>query len=104
MPLPIQRPGLLLADRWSDYALLDCGDGMKQERWGDVTLVRPDPQIIWPRSGDERRRTDAENRGWKNWDGFYHRSERGGGRWEFRRALPESWTVRYASLGLTFKI
>jgi len=40
---------LLLADKWTDYQLLDGGDGMKQERWGNIVLVRPDPQIIWPR-------------------------------------------------------
>ncbi len=93
MPAPVQRPGLLLADQWSDYQLLDAGDGLKLERWGGFTLVRPDPQIFWPRA-----------KSWEKWDGFYHRSERGGGKWEFRRPLPESWSVRYAPLGLTFKI
>ena len=84
---------ILLADRWKDYELLDTGDGMKLERWGDFTLVRPDPQVLWPhRSGPQ----------WKGWDGFYHRSETGGGRWEFRRPLPESWMVRYGDL--TFRI
>jgi 23S rRNA (cytosine1962-C5)-methyltransferase len=104
MPAPAaQRPGLLLADRWNDYQLLDCGDGLKQERWGEFTLVRPDPQILWPRSGGGHGRTTATH-DWENWDGFYQRNERGGGRWEFRRPLPESWTVRYPPLGLTFKI
>jgi len=99
MAAPVQRPALLVADRWRDYTLLDGGDGMKHERWGDFTLVRPDPQIIWPRHGAEQ----AGAR-WEDWDGFYHRSEQGGGRWEFRRPLPESWTVRYEPLGLSFKI
>jgi 23S rRNA (cytosine1962-C5)-methyltransferase len=111
MPAPTQRPGLLLADRWNDYQLLDCGDGLKQERWGKFTLVRPDPQVLWPRSGSNglttggggHGRTSADH-GWGNWDGFYQRNERGGGGWEFRRPLPESWTVRYTPLGLTFKI
>ncbi|HUG09709.1 MAG TPA: class I SAM-dependent methyltransferase [Opitutaceae bacterium] len=84
---------IILADKWQDYQLLDCGAGMKQERWGEYVLVRPDPQILWPRRGR------AE---WKDWDGFYHRSAAGGGEWEFRRKLPESWTVRYGAL--TFKI
>ena len=85
---------LLLADGWSDYALLETGGGMKLERWGDVVLVRPDPQVIWPQ---------PEGAGaWSGWDGYYHRSETGGGRWEFRRALPESWNIRYGAL--TFKI
>jgi 23S rRNA (cytosine1962-C5)-methyltransferase len=84
---------LLLADQWRDYQLLETGGGMKMERWGDVVLVRPDPQVIWPR------RTAAA---WTGWDGFYHRSEAGGGRWEFRRTLPDSWTIRYGTL--TFRI
>jgi 23S rRNA (cytosine1962-C5)-methyltransferase len=114
MPAPAQRPGLLLADRWNDYQLLDCGDGLKQERWGKFTLVRPDPQVLWPRSGSAKLTTGgstglttggaAPGASWGNWDGFYQRNERGGGGWEFRRPLPESWTVRYAPLGLTFKI
>jgi 23S rRNA (cytosine1962-C5)-methyltransferase len=92
------RPAILLADQWADYQVLDSGDGMKQERWGDHTLVRPDPQIIWPRHGK------PPGAPWKNWDGFYHRSEKGGGKWEYRRPLPDHWTVNYAPLKLTFKI
>ena len=98
MSAPVSRPALLVADRWQDYELLDAGDGMKQERWGACTLVRPDPQIIWPRHGEK------PGARWENWDGFYHRSESGGGRWEFRRELPEQWQIGYAPLGLTFKI
>jgi len=86
-------PHVVLADRWQDYQLLDTGDGMKLERWGDTVLVRPDPQIIWPKSGGSD---------WSKWDGYYHRSDAGGGRWEFRKQLPESWTIRYCDL--KFKI
>lgn len=93
----IQQPGfaqqLLLADRWQDYHLLDTGEGMKLERWGDAVLARPDPQVIWPRQDGGK---------WDAWDGWYHRSETGGGRWEFRRALPDSWAIGYGDL--TFKI
>ena len=98
MHIAVQRPPLLVADRWRDYQLVDCGDGMKQERWGPYTLVRPDPQILWPRMGEK------PGARWEHWDGFYHRSEAGGGRWEFRRPLPEHWEIRYDALGLTFKI
>ena len=96
--LSVQRPALIVADRWEDYRLIDCGDGMKQERWGAYTLVRPDPQIIWPRHGK------APGSNWDKWDGFYHRSETGGGRWETRRAMPDHWKISYGALGLTFKI
>ena len=92
MPVPVTRLPLLTADGWTDYQLLDCGDGLKEERWGPYTLVRPDPQIIWPKL----------NGPWRDWDGFYHRAEKGGGRWEFRQPLPDSWTIGYGSL--KFKI
>ena len=92
------RPSLIVADRWRDYQLIDTGDGMKQERWGAYTLVRPDPQILWPRHG----KTPGAR--WEGWDGFYHRSQEGGGKWEYRRPLPEHWTINYDSLKLRFKI
>ena len=89
MPKIVTSPQLLLANEWQDYQLLDAGDGMKCERWGDFTLVRPDPQILWPR---------ANGKPWSNWDACYHRSDKGGGRWEYRRELPEQWTVRYRGM------
>lgn len=76
---------MYLADGWKDYALLDAGNGMKLERWGAVTLCRPDPQAVWP-----MRQPQA--------DAVYHRSERGGGHWEFAQPLPESWNIRYRDL------
>jgi len=93
MASSVHRPSLMVADRWRDYQLLDCGSGMKRERWGPYTLVRPDPQVLWPGSGEL-----------SEWDGYYHRSDQGGGRWEFRRELPEHWEIGYEALGLKFKI
>jgi 23S rRNA (cytosine1962-C5)-methyltransferase len=81
----------LLADAWEDYELLQCGGGMKRERWGDICLIRPDPLIIWPLDGT-----------WGRHDALYHRSENGGGQWEFKRQLPEHWQIRFG--GLQFKI
>ena len=85
---PVAHLGLVVADRWEDFELLETGDGMKKERWGDVVLVRPDPQVIWPRRSPD----------WGVCDGIYHRGASGGGRWEFRRKLPEAWTVRFQAL------
>ena len=76
---------MYLADGWRDYALLDAGNGMKLERWNDVTLLRPDPQAVWPM--DEA-----------SADAVYFRSPTGGGHWEFQKTLPESWTIRYPFL------
>ena len=110
MSAHVSRPALIVADRWRDYQLLECGDGLKHERWGAYTLVRPDPQIIWPRHGSPSLTVATAAGGkpspahWENWDGFYHRSDQGGGKWEFRRPLPDHWKLAYDSLGLTFKI
>lgn len=78
---------------WKDYSCLASGDGEKIEKWGEVILRRPDPQIIWKKSRNEI---------WKQWDGFYHRSHKGGGNWEFQKKLPEEWTICYKDL--TFKV
>jgi len=80
---------MFLCDTWTDYEVLDTGDGEKLERWGDVILRRPDPQTIWPK---------AEPALWNRADAVYHRSERGGGQWEFRRQLPDRWTVSHEGL------
>lgn len=80
---------LLVADGWRDYELVDAGGGERLERWGEFTLRRPDPQVLWTRHLDAKR--------WDRADAIYHRSASGGGRWEFRRALPERWTMRYTS-------
>lgn len=74
---------------WVEYVCLASGDGEKIEKWGDVVLRRPDPQIIWEKS---------DNAVWDSWDGFYHRSNKGGGSWEFRRELPSEWVIGYKNL------
>ena len=84
---------LLTADTWKDYRLLDAGEGEKLERWGNITLRRPDPQAIWPIRHDQA---------WKNPDAVYHRSKSGGGQWEYRTSLPEFWTIDYGDL--TFRV
>ena len=81
---------------------------MKQERWGAFTLVRPDPQIIWPRHDSAPAAAGVvggrspKTAPWENWDGFYHRSEQGGGKWEYRRALPEVGAAYRVVLGKVF--
>lgn len=80
-----------ISNKWQDYKCLKTGDGEKLERWGNIILNRPDPQIIW-------RKTQK----WTNYDGYYHRSSEGGGYWEYQKKLPEYWTVNYNNL--TFKV
>lgn len=80
---------MLLADEWKDYELIETGGGEKLERWGEVILRRPDPQIIWP----------IRNSGiWERADAHYHRSQSGGGQWEYKKKLPKRWTVSFQNL------
>ena len=83
-----------IADQWKDYEVIDCSGGEKLERWGDYTLVRPDPQVIWD--------TPKKEKGWKHMNGHYHRSKKGGGEWEFFD-LPEQWTIQYKNLTFNLK-
>lgn len=82
------------ADKWKDYRLIDASDGEKLESWSGVRLVRPDPQVIWK---------TPKGQGWKNADAVYHRSQRGGGEWEYKKKLPESWTVSYRELSFNIR-
>lgn len=78
---------MYLADSWLDYEIIDAGGGEKLERWGDVTLLRPDPQAVWPMG-----------RGNAKPDAHYIRSSSGGGHWEYNASLAESWTIRWREL------
>ena len=73
------------ADTWKDYELLDATDGNRLERWGETILIRPDPQVVW--------KTPKQSPLWAKADAVYHRSNQGGGEWEYKRRLPEKWKI-----------
>lgn len=84
-----------IADNWQDYCLIDTSKGERLERWGNVTLIRPDPQIIWECN------TPAKE--WNNPHARYIRSSSGGGHWEYSKTLPESWNIKYKNLTFMVK-
>lgn len=77
-----------------DYELLDAVNGERLERWGNVILIRPDPQIIW--QGDRNPKL------WGKADAIYHRSNSGGGKWEMLKKVPDVWSIGYNNL--TFRL
>lgn len=83
-----------IANQWKDYEVLDTTRGEKLERWGNYMLVRPDPQVIW--------NTPGTHPGWKKKNGHYHRSNKGGGEWEFWN-LPKEWQINYKDLTFNLK-
>jgi len=82
-----------ISDKWRDYALLDATDGHRLERWGNVTLVRPDPQVIW--------KMPPVHDGWQSYDGKYVR-DGGGGRWDWKRTIAQ-WSIGYRELKFIIK-
>lgn len=85
---------MLLAKDWKDYELIQTSDGYKLERWKDVYLLRPDPQIIWHQENAiQGKQIHAK----------YIRSNTGGGHWENLKSTPTSWQVRYKNLTFNIK-
>lgn len=80
---------------WKDYELLDCSSGERLERWGKVTLIRPDPQVVW--------QTPKTHPLWRKADAVYHRSNTGGGQWEVRNRIPNRWEISYRDLTFNVK-
>lgn len=82
-------------DNFFDYELIDADDGMRLERWKDIILIRPDPQIIWHDGKKDER--------WNKAHAVYHRSSSGGGYWERLRAVPDVWSVSFEDLKFNLK-
>lgn len=86
---------MILSTDWKDYEILDMANGEKLERWGNIYLIRPDPQIIW--------KDKSKPELWKKANAHYHRSKSGGGEWEYIKRVPESWQIKYKDLTFNLK-
>ena len=79
---------LLFSPHWKDYELLDSGDGLKLERFGPYTFVRPEVQALWTHSLPA-----------SSWDSahavFQPSGEESGGHWAYKKKVPEQWEMRY---------
>ena len=84
-----------IASNWKDYEILDMADGEKLERWGNIFLVRPDPQIIW--------KDKIYPNKWKKVNARYNRSKTGGGSWSYNSNLPKAWQIKYKDLTFNIK-
>lgn len=84
-----------VANNWIDFELIATGNGQKLERWKDVLLLRPDPQIIW--------KTDKDLTKYPSLNAYYERSSSGGGKWNILKKFDEEWTVSYKNLTFSIK-
>ena len=80
---------------WIDYELLDCSYGERLERWGNIILIRPDPQAIF--------KTERKDPRWKTAHARYVRSKSGGGHWETFKKVPDVWSIKYKDLTFNLK-
>ena len=78
---------------WEDYKIINASNGLKLEKWKDITLLRPDPIVIWNNGNLKNEKYDA----------IYHRSSSGGGYWENINNIPSSWQVKYKNLTFNVK-
>lgn len=79
-----------IAPDWKQYKVIATGDGEKLEKWGDITLLRPDPQVIW------HAKTPLAS--FKGVDAVYERSRTGGGMWKYNRNVPSEFTISWRDL------
>ena len=87
---------MVVVNDWKDYEIIDASLGMKYERWGNVFLLRPDPQVLWD-NGNLMEKYSGEI------DAVYHRSSKGGGSWENLKTVPSSWMIQYKNLSFHIK-
>ena len=84
-----------VANNWKDYEILDMANGEKLERWGNVVLIRPDPQIIWKNKSFPEK--------WNKANARYNRSSSGGGAWKYNSKVPGNWQIKYKDLVFNIK-
>lgn len=85
-----------IAPDWKQYKVIATGDGEKLEKWGDITLLRPDPQVIW------HAKTPLAS--FKGVDAVYERSRTGGGMWKYNRNVPSEFTISWRDLTFSLKL
>lgn len=85
-----------IAPDWKEYKVIATGDGEKLEKWGNITLLRPDPQVIW------HAKTPLAS--YKDVDAVYERSRTGGGMWKFKRNVPSEFTLSWRDLTFSLKL
>jgi len=86
---------MTLSNEWDNYEIIDASNGEKLEKWNNIILLRPDPQIIWGSTNLIDKYNDI--------NAYYHRSIKGGGYWENIKRTPERWQVKYKNLTFNIK-
>ena len=96
-PFHLPEIKLLAPQGWREYQLLDSGEGKTLERFGPYTLIRPEPQAIWPRSlpSSEWQKAQAV---------MQEEAKEYGGSWQLLQAIPKAWEMHYRSLSFQVQL
>ena len=79
-----------------DYEIIDTSLGNKLERWESIYLLRPDPLVMWDNGDLEKIYSSKIN-------SVYYRSSTGGGHWEDKKHVPDSWIISYRDMKFNIK-
>ncbi len=86
---------MIVIDDFKEYQILDLAHGEKLEKWNNILLRRPDPQVIW---------NEEHSNLWPKIDAAYSRSKTGGGSWDIKKNIPNTWTINYQDLKFNLKL
>lgn len=86
---------ILIPDSWTDYELLDSGNGMKLERFNMYVVARPDPRAVW--------KPQKSSQIWNTAHAQYVRSTKTEGRWQIKIPPPPLWLIRYRTMTFLLK-
>lgn len=85
-----------VASGWKDYEIIATGNGEKLERWGELIMLRPDPQVIWP--------SKYNLSAYKGINAIYKRAITGGGEWTFTKSVPDNFIIERKGLMFNCKL
>jgi 23S rRNA (cytosine1962-C5)-methyltransferase len=83
---------MFTSKEWQEYTLIDANNGERLEKWGDFTIIRPDPSAFW----------NLPTPKWEA-DAVYIRSQSGGGTWKYNKKIPEKWKIKYKDMNFWIK-
>ena len=83
------------APYWKDYALVDSGDGQKLEKFGDYTLIRPEPKALWKKSLPDSEWTKLAHTRFRPGAGFGRAGKEDSGTWERLKKSSDQWYISY---------
>jgi 23S rRNA (cytosine1962-C5)-methyltransferase len=81
---------ICIHDLWNEYELIDCGNGRKLERFGEITLIRPEITATCKPHLSETQWKEMAN-------AEFVETSKNSGKWNIFKQIPETWQMSYNS-------